>query len=206
MPCPTPRWLALALALVLTLSGGLAALVAPAAAQDPGTATVSVEASVVIPTELSLTLCDSTADFGVGLDYLGTAPTGTGDVIFATAPGDPAQQQGVFYGWTPTCADGGSFFHVESNVPWDSTICATENTGTSSLKVVNTDLRVSIVKATTYAEAVIFGQVRTCDNPATLRGPEQAGTLDATYYLYLQVDRDDTEGTFQSTTTWTVTP
>ncbi|MGH2535363.1 MAG: hypothetical protein ACRDJW_24140 [Thermomicrobiales bacterium] len=198
-----PRWFAL----LVILAGGLTLALAPAAAQQtPGTATVSVEASVVIPTELSITLCDATADFGDGLNYLGTAPTGTSDAIFATTPGDPTQQQGVFYGWTPACSGGASFMRVESNVSWKSTICSSESSGSSSLKIANSDLRVSLVKATSYEQAQGFTQIRTCDNPATLAGTQTAGTYNLNYYLYLQVDRSDAAGPFNSVTTWSVTP
>lgn len=199
-----PRWFAVA----VVLCGGLSLLLAPVAAQEtPGTATVSVEASVVIPTELSITLCDASADFGDGLNYLGTLPTaGTADVIFATSPGDRNQNQGVFYGWTPSCGPGASLVHVESNISWRATVCSTESTGSSSLKIASSDLRFSLLKGTSYVQAQGFGQVKVCTDPTTLVNGEQAGMYNLNYYLYLQVDRNDTQGTFNTTTTWSVTP
>ncbi|MGH2558818.1 MAG: hypothetical protein ACRDJH_07120 [Thermomicrobiales bacterium] len=198
-----PRWFAVA----VVLCSGLSLLLAPVAAQEtPGTATVSVEASVVIPTELSITLCDASADFGDGLNYLGTPPMGTTDTIFATTPGNPTQNQGVYYGWTPTCGAGVPFMRVESNVSWQATLCSSESNGSSSLKIATADLRYSTVAATTYEQAQGFGQVKTCDNPSTIVNSLPAGTHNRNYHLYLQVDRSDTQGTFNTTTTWSVTP
>jgi hypothetical protein len=188
-----------------------AAAFAPAArAQSSGTVEVSAEVATI----LSLTLCDTEANFGTGLTSLGNSPSGTTDLIDVTAPAaDPAK--GAYYMWTPSCqAEGtGPFVHVVSTSAWSLTMCATENNGTGAsptLKIANGDLRFDVSHENLFG---LYDQVQPatmpfvpCEGgaPSPLTG--QKGGLVSYGFYYLQVDPSEAPGAFKSTTTWTLTP
>ena len=50
-----------------------------------------------ISSAISLTACDTTADFGNGLTALGGTPTGTQDQVTTSGRGSPYAGQGSFY-------------------------------------------------------------------------------------------------------------
>jgi hypothetical protein len=191
----TPFAAALALLLVL-----VAAM--PVGAETTGSVTVS--ASVANQT-LSMTICDSEANFGSGLDSRGAAPTGTTDAVVATAEGtEPGQ--GVFYRWTPSCQANGQgwFLTVESNISWNFSRCMGPNTGTNP-DLTDQDLRWSISHLTTYADVLgpWVGFFPSC--PGTSAGPFSGNDSFSMYY-YLRIDDHVGNGTFATTTTWTVVP
>lgn len=182
----------------------LAALVAPLPASAETSGEVTVTASITNQM-LAFTLCDSEANFGSGLDSRGAAPTGTLDAVSATAEGtEPGQ--GVFYRWTPSCQVDGSgwFLTVESNISWNFSRCMGPNTGTNP-DLTDQDLRWSIAHLSTYADVLgpWVGFFPSC--PGFPSGPFSGDDSFSMYY-YLRIDDHVGNGTFETVTTWSVTP
>lgn len=174
-------------------------------AQSSDSESVTVTANIVSPPDLVLTLCDLTADFGSGLDNAGAAPTGATDVVTATTQGtDP--NQGVYYRWTPSCASGTTFFRIESAVPWALHACATQTASTSSLAIAQNDLVFRPSSVSDYASVIPSRPFTPC--PASMTSPWLSAGLGTTVtgFYYLRVDDDDTAGSFNATTIWTVIP
>jgi hypothetical protein len=189
--------LAAALALLL-------ALVAPAIASADTAGSVTVTASVANQS-LSLTICDTEANFGSGLDSHGATPTGTSDAVSATAEGtEPGQ--GVFYRWTPSCQANaaGWFLTVESNISWNFSRCVGANSGSNPDLSVD-DLRWSLSSLSTYEETLgpWVGGFPLC--PASPFGTFSGNDSFSMYY-YLRIDDHVGNGTFETVTTWSVSP
>jgi hypothetical protein len=173
-----------ALVAALALLGAL--VLAPAAVADT-TGSVTVSASVA--SELSLTLCDTDADFGDGLTSTGAAPQNTTDAIGVTSP-STVTGGSVYYHWTPDCQVPGvvdtqsRFFRVGSTSSWRLTPCATENGGpgaSPTLRIANSDLRWAANVATAYGNYAFAHGASAfflcgAANPPTLSG--LSGTLD----------------------------
>jgi hypothetical protein len=202
----TPRWVLVALALAVSLP--LAWL--PAAADDTVNLPIKADIAAV---ELTLTICDNTVDFGSGLNYRGSLPTSgsTTDSIAVTAMGG-STTPGVYYIYTPPCQVGQSttpkFIEVRASIPWKLTACATNGSSTSSLSATGGDLLFTSAKQTTYDNVTNIGApFPSCAGAGTQIGQSSADlNMSKELYLYLHVDRNDTAGTFQASTTWTLVP
>jgi hypothetical protein len=198
----------LPLAAVLAL---FLAFAATAAAGAETSGTITVRASV--DSVLSLTLCDTEASFGAGLNAFGDAPTNTSDVIGATAP-SPNPGEGVFYHWTPSCqADGtGKLFEVVAASAWTLAFCATENVGegaSPTITIANRSLKWALKNfpLLTYQDVTGMAHgIGRCDeaSPTTLPGSSRSEVFPG--HLYLRIDGIDLPGTFYTTVTWGVTP
>jgi hypothetical protein len=194
------------LLLVFVVSAGIAgafAMSRGALAQQSANITVSAGVS----SALTLTTCDTTANFGNGLTALGGTPTGTTDQVLVSEKGNMIAGQGVFYIWTPSCPAGQKLFTIESTLPWLTTECGGENTGTSSLSVAQGDLGWTTATAlqgnNSYAFLDGSDKFRTpCPVNSGVIWKAGVWTLDLRYLL--RVDFGDRPGTFNSTTTWTV--
>src|SRR6266498_2657313 len=87
------------LALLAAALALLVALVATPMASADTSGEVTVTASVTNES-LSLTLCDTEANFGTGLNSHGATPQNTNDAVSATTEGtNPGE--GVYYKWIP---------------------------------------------------------------------------------------------------------
>jgi hypothetical protein len=159
-----------------------------------------------ISSAMSLTACDTTADFGNGLTALGAAPVGGQDQVTMSGRGNPVASQGVFYIWKPSCPAGQSFLTVESTLPWQLSSCATENNGSSSLSVAQGDLGWNFAYllpgTPTYVNADAANNFATSCPSTPFGGPYGFFPIDMRYVL--RIDFGDRPGTFSSTTTWTV--
>jgi hypothetical protein len=200
---------------ILPLAAALALLAAatfaPAARADTSG---SVRVFAQVATELRLTLCDTAANFGTGLNSLGATPSETDDRIDVTSP--TVDGSYLYYLWTPECqwtGSGGPFLEVVSTSPWSATVCATENVGegaSETMKVANGVLRFGLDFDQTAEEvddhAVPFDL---CDDGVADFDPfgvVGAGTRQMAFYYFLRVGVWDAAGTFSSTTTWTAMP
>jgi hypothetical protein len=185
-------------AVVLAL---LAAISLTPATRAATSGNVAVTADIA-PT-LTLTLCDQTANFGSGLNASGDPATGTTDPITAIQQ-NPGFPDGAFYRWDPNCASGTNFLTVDSNVSWQSTICATEETHTSTLSLG--DLRyTSNVSTLTYVQIPTTAlNFPACTSPQVWTSGS-SGTSFRDIVYYLQVDPGEGPGSFAATTTVAVT-
>lgn len=193
------------------------ALTPAVGAQESG----AVDVTGAVGTSLSplqMTLCDSGANFGTNLDSAGTTSNSSDNIL--SIPGNASINQGSFYKWTPACASGTSFITVNSTISWTGSVCSTENggSGASSLALADRDLRFSIGSygSTSYnsvdSAALDFAVcgVGSTDwtslncTPGYTVSCGTAGISNHRFYYYLQVDREETVGTFASTTTWSV--
>jgi hypothetical protein len=171
-------------------------------------ANISVTAG--ISSAMSITACDTTADFGTGLTALGGTSTGTQDQITMSKRGNPNLGGGTVYIWNPSCPNGIALFEVESTVPWTVATCAMENGGTSSLSIGGHDLgwdSAAVLQGTpdyTLANnSLKFGT--SCQNSASLMsGSYGFNEIDLKYTL--TVDLADSPGTFFTATTWIFMP
>lgn len=201
----TQRWRALAacLAILLTMTAVL-----PVSAQTSDSETVTVTANIAAPPSLVITLCDLTATFGSGLNNVGAPPTGTSDAVAATSQGTGVNQ-GVYYRWTPSCATGTSFIQIESSVAWDLHQCATQAASSSSLAISQADLRFRTALWSDYGNANNSPTFTPCPVGSS-QPPVQSSAIGSTtnlmFWYYLRVDDNDTAGSFNATTTWTLTP
>lgn len=177
-------------------------------AQTADSENVTVTANIVSPAALVITLCDLTADFGSGLNNEGAPVASTSDSVVATTEGTSVGQ-GVYYRWTPTCATGTSFIQIDSSVAWDLHQCATDGTSTSSLAIANSDLKFRTQSVSDYSNANNSTTFTPCPVGAA-QTPVQTSAVGSTtninFFYYLRVDDNDTPGSFNATTTWTVTP
>lgn len=188
----------LSLAAILAL---FAAFSLPTVTRAATSGNVAVTASLA--STLTMTLCDQTADFGSGLNASGDPVSGTSDLITPVkkTAGSP---DGAFYRWDPNCPSGQNFLTVNSNVPWQSTICATAGNNTSTLTL--SDLRYTTSTMTlSYSQVASSALVfPSCSSPQTLTsGSPGTSVRDAVYYL--QIDPSDGAGSFAATTTLAVT-
>jgi hypothetical protein len=191
--------------LMLTvMAGAIGPLAIPGQALAQQIADVIVTAG--ISSAMSLTFCDTTADFGNGLTALGATPTGTTDRINASKRGDRSLGQGTIYSWIPSCPAGQQSLEIESTVPWQVQSCATENTGSSSLSVEQGDLRYAATfndqGIQSYASFDGWFKFDLCQSSQGGFG-RSAGFYSFPIKYVLRVDVADAAGTFNSTTTWT---
>ncbi len=182
---------------VAVVAGILVAVMAiPAGAASGG-----VSASGTNNANITITLSDSTADFGTNLDPSGTA-SNSSDTVQANA--GSTGNQGAYYEWK---ANGGSglSIQIKSNKTWNGTVAASENSGTSaSMTVASGALR--------YAEGSEPTSYGTCASGTAFASTAQTwksnvtkGVNSYTQYYCLRVDWTDDPGTFASNTTYTVT-
>ncbi len=193
--------LAASLALLLVLAA------TPALAADDSTS-VSVTAEIVGEAEITINVCDSSADFGSGLSSSGAPSLNTFDTVYATTPGSSGSE-GVFYVWTPTCeGDNSAFFEVESSLPWSGTVCATDSVGTSSLRIDDLFWHNDPTLAPqSYAGALSQGiPFSECLVGLTYVFELQGAPGLTGYYAqyYLKVDAGESAGAFDAATTWEV--
>lgn len=206
-PPLTQRWHALAACVAILV----AMTTAPAiTAQTSDSADVTVTANIVAAQSLVITLCDLSAEFGSGLDSNGATPTGTTDTVVPTSVGTDVNNRGVYYRWHPSCGTATSFVEIQSSVAWDLSQCATDGTSTSSLAVGQGDLRFSQAPHTAFGSADTNTSVFTSCPPVG-SAPTQVlaganGTEYFDFFYFLRVGSEDTAGSFNATTTWTVTP
>jgi hypothetical protein len=211
--------LAAALALITMLAG-------PPVARADNAGQVHVSAGIVDLNPIILTMCDSDAAFGTNLDANGT-PSNSGDGI-GVIHGVPAQNQGAVYQWDPACSSQPGLLQVDAPRTWTGTVCASESTGSSSLSIAGGNLRYSPWAWTSFigqqAESTVYGYATGTSYTASFpdcgagtqdwttwnctagfaSGCGAAGLSNHNFYFYLKIDRDDTAGSFDSTTTWQV--
>lgn len=200
----------LSLAAVLALLAALAVIPA-VSAQNSGDVAISAEVDALAA--ISLTLCDdNVANFGTNLNAEGQVSDSTTDVI-AAFPGGPGV--GAFYGWDPACASQPLLFRVSSPLAWSGGVCLSQEAGSSSLNDDGNDLRFA-----PYNTGAIGGYAGITGNSASFQacsaGPPHPdwvpflcgcgvlGTHDIHASFYLQVDWDETPGTYSAVTTWSV--
>jgi hypothetical protein len=201
------RWpnLAAVLALLATLS-----LASAVGAQESGEVTITASVNNRF---LTMTLCETTADFGSGLNAKGVTPFETTDNVVATDEGaNPGE--GVFYRWTPNseappCSTGSGIFYfalVDSSHAFTMDQCATENSGSNlDLSVAGGDLRAEfdLPPQTFYDAAATIAAVQVC--PTTLGASYSFGFRAIQNHVYLRIDDEVDNGTFDSTLVVTAT-
>lgn len=190
-----------ALLLVLDVPG-------PDALAQSNSGTVDVTAEISGETTLSISLCDPTANFGTGLTSEGAPPTTDDSVqpVAASSQSDP----GAYYQWESSCTDQARFLHVESSIPWLGALCASENTGSSSLSIAAGDLRWDqggAAQAPTYNTVLAKAAIPLCnpEAPSYWEPDGQAGAFDFDFNLYLHVADVSTSGSFAAVTHWEIT-
>lgn len=210
------RTLALAGCLALIAILGLA----PAASAGT-TGQVQVTAGTVDLNPITLTLCDTAADFGANLDA-NAAASDSSDTVDAIA-GNPLNNEGALYQWTPDCSSQPALLQVTAPRTWTGSVCATENGGSNSQSVASGDLRFSPYRMTDYGinayngahDNVTTPPFALCGGAGTdwtnracgagfATGCGLPGVANEQFYYYLRVDRDDSAGSFSSVTTWSV--
>jgi hypothetical protein len=165
--------------------------------------TADVVVTAGISSAVTIRVCDTTADFGIGLNAFGGVPTGTTDTITLSERGDLTQGQGTIYLWHPSCSAGQRFLEIESTLPWQLHSCATENGGSSSISVSQGDLRFGVVDYSSppsYAEAEGFHHFTPGCHDASSGGG--SGFYSYLIGYKLRVDVDDTQGSFNATTSF----
>jgi hypothetical protein len=202
----------LSLALVLALLATLAFAGDTRAQTDTDSGNITVQATVEELPSITLEFCDDTGvDFGTSLTAEGQ-PSGSGDVVTALFGGDGV---GAYYGWVPTCTTGPTtLFRVTATAAWSGTVCLASQSGTSSLNADGDDLRWS-----RYTPDAIGGYSSVAGNSAAFQlcsagAPDWLSSLcsscgvsgvhDINAYFYLQVDWNETPGTYSATTIWSV--
>jgi hypothetical protein len=190
--------LAAALALLATFS------LAPVARAETGNVDVTANISAFTPS-LTLDFCDQSADFGSGLSASADPVTGTTDTV-DPIPLNTGLPNGAFYRWTPSC-DGVSFITVTSNVSWSGTVCGTLSGGTGTSSLTLSDLRYAGALSLDYNTiSSLSTPFQDCGSPAPWTSQPQSVTpFTFDYFYYLQIDPNDTAGSFTATTTWEVT-
>jgi hypothetical protein len=204
----TQRSVALATALALLAS---LAVIPAANAQTSGDVSISAEVDALAA--ISFTLCDdAVANFGTNLNAEGQPSDSGSDTIVAFPGGHGV---GAFYGWDPACTTQPKLFRVTSPLPWSGGVCLSQESGSSSLNDDGNDLRWS-----PYATGSIgnysgidpntqlfqaCGAGAPPDWVPVLCGCGTLGTHDVNASFYLQVDWNETAGTYSAVTTWSVT-
>jgi hypothetical protein len=160
-----------------------------------------------ISSAMSMTFCDTTAEFGLGLTALGGMPTGTPDAIYPSPRGNRSLGQGTIYAWIPSCPAGQQQLTIESTIPWQVGSCATDNGGSSSLSAAQGDLRYAASFSNQgldkYSRFDGFFSFSSCQ----LQGGDfgrDAGFYSFPIIYVLRVDVGDRAGSFTATTTWTL--
>jgi hypothetical protein len=195
------------LLIVIALISAIGPFAASRGAFAQDTATVSVTGEIT--SALSLSTCDTTADFGKGLTAFGATPTGTTDIVSPSQSGESSLGQGVFYVWKSPCDSGGYLFRVDATAPWILTVCATENTGAAGNVVGNGVLRwyygFELDNSPTYSKAAWANPFNTdCQshNYGISGGPNRDFPLEIRYLL--RVDLGQATGPINVSTTWTL--
>ncbi|MBI4337968.1 MAG: hypothetical protein HY683_09110 [Chloroflexi bacterium] len=161
----------------------------------------SVTNTTTAPATIRISISDATADFGSNLDPSGPA-SNSADTVLAAVSGTGTQ--GTYYVWK-SASGTGMAVTVKSNKPWDGTLSAAENAGTSpTLTVASGVWR--------YAEGSAPSSYSGCASTAaftTALSPWKAGVGPGvaayTHFYCLRIDWTDTPGTFTSTATYSVT-
>jgi hypothetical protein len=179
----------------------VAGVLVAVAAIPAGAASGGVSASGTNNANITITLSDSTADFGTNLDPSGTASNSSDTVVARVGS---TGNEGAYYEWK---ANGGSGLTVtvKSNKTWNGTVQASENSGTSSSMTVASG-------ALRYAEGSEPTSYAACSSGTAFATTAQSwksnvakGKSSYTQYYCLRVDWTDDPGTFASSTTYTVT-
>jgi len=203
----TQRWRVVAACLAILVAMSAAPAVG---AQTSDSEDVTVTANIVAAQSLVITLCDLSANFGSGLNSNGATPTGTTDTVVPTSVGTDVNNRGVYYRWHPSCGTATSFVEIQSSVAWDLSQCATDGTSTSSLAIGQSDLRFSQAPHTNYGSAdtstAVFSSCPPVGASPTRVLSGAIGTEYFDFFYFLRVGSEDTAGSFNATTTWTVTP
>ncbi len=180
----------------------LATMLAPAARAQQ-TATISV--SAVITSGMSISVCDTTANFGNGLNAFGASPTQTDDQVIHSARGNTSLGQGTIYIWKPSCSAGEALLQFDGSVPFQVQVCATENTGTSTLSIAQGDLGLGYSSSFTGTPTYDFANSSVkFSTSCRLVAAGAAGSGSIFLAFTLRIDLADLAGTFNSTTTWVI--
>ena len=166
-----------------------------------GAETGGVSASGTNNAKMTVTIGDSSSDFGTNLDPEGTNSTSTDTVLdYQGSSGN----EGSYYVWK---ADGGTGLTVgvKSNKVWSGTAQASENGGTSSSMTVASGVMTysETTEPTTYAACSSATAFTT--TASTWQTSVAKGSNSYTYFYCLRVDWDDDPGTFSSSITYTAT-
>lgn len=192
----TIRKLGIAAAAMMVVAIIAIATILPATAE-----TGNVSVSGTNNAKITVAVGDGSAEFGTSLDPSGADSNSSDSVVdFQGSSGN----QGSYYVWQ---AGGGSgnVVTVKSNKPWDGTVQASENSGTStSMTVASGVLR--------YAEGTAPASYSGCTNATAFQSTAQTwkssvakGKSTYAHFYCLRVDWDDDPGTFSSNVTYTVT-
>ncbi len=188
-------------ALSETVNGATGAL--NVSAQTTGNMTVTLEdTSDDFGTTLgpTVTLGDITADFGTALEPSGVASDSTDAVTVFTGS---LPDEGACYVWAGAGGAGLSI-RVRSNIPWNGGIQVSENTGTSGLTVAGGSLRyVEGTAPTSYVDGCVNS---TAFDMSANTWKSNIGPGDRTYshWYALRVRWSDVPGTFSSGVTYVV--
>jgi hypothetical protein len=184
------------LAVALGLSASMLSMGSALALGDSGNVTVTATNTA----RLSLTVVDSSADYGNGIGPDGL-PVG-GEISSVTSTnGD----EGAYFVWSPSVNPN---ITVKSNKTWTGSVLATENNGlgaSSTMKIANGSLRFGTSVPGTYAAAAAgtaFDAVTPLDPGGWTNHASGVSTFH--YYYFLRVDWTDEIGGFNSTVTYSV--
>ena len=184
---------ALAATLVIALVTVLTVLPATAA-------TGNVSVSGTNNAKITITIADSSSDFGTNLDPSGpdsNSPDSVSDYQGSSG------NQGSYYVWK--AAGSGNLITIKSNKAWNGMVAATENSGSSSsMTIASGALRHSEGSApTSYSEAASATAFQT--TAQSWKSSVAKGVNSYFHFYSLRVDWDDDPGTFSSTINYEVT-
>lgn len=164
---------------------------------DGAVSAAATDTTTGLPT---ITITDTTADFGTNLDPTGPSSNSTDGVSAYTSS---SGNQGAYYVWR---SDGGSgvTVTVKSNKPWNGTTSATENGGTSpSMTVASGVWRYTEgTQPASYADCTAATAFTIAASP--WKSGISAGINGYVHYYCLRVDWIDDPGTILSTLTYQV--
>ena len=149
---------------------------------------------------ITLIITDSTAEFGSNMDPAGTASNSTDTVVAYSVDNG---NQGAYYIWSSS-GGSGVMVTVKSNLPWNGTTSATENSGSSSTMTVGSGVwrYAEGAQPSSYSECESSTAFTTNSSPWKTSIP--AGINQYTQHYCLRVDWTDDPGDFLSTITYDV--
>ena len=153
------------------------------------------------PSTITVTISDTSAEFGSNLDPSGVGSNSSDSVVAYASSGGV---EGAYYVWRDQ-SGAGLTVTVKSNLPWSGTTIATENTGTSpSMTVASGVWRYSEgSEPASYTDCA--GATVLTLTAATWKSSVPAGINPYTHYHCLRIDWIDDPGGFVSSLTYEVT-